>query len=701
MSANEADRVVEILANAVSTRGGAWVEANPDAIRELLRNASLTSIYPVGPVLIALQLSVIASLEGQDALQVSGSGIDDLVQRVVTDGQLDAAVARGAVDTWIRVLHASRSVGGNPSGTDASSAIGGDQGTPVGEVQETAVSRLRRLRDSRRMVGSPAQTGSDATPWAGDPTIRISGAEATRLALGDHAAPDTQALNAPAAVAPAVDARPEQATSSVTTTSVTTPAAPSTGMAAVRRYWFPASALVVTVIGVGVAVVMTPGPPGAPAPAERAATAGPVQMAPIQPTASATPMSTEARWQETLGKLGVAWDKDWPGAIAALDTFRASAPDHDEAKQKLYVALVAYGQVLSDGGDTPKAIAQWVRARDLLPGKTDAPRLLAALTPVPIQSPTPVPAPTSVAPVAPTPVAASAPSRSGQWVTWGAKGSAPGQFSGPRGIAVDPQGNVYVSEFGNHRIQKFSSGGQPLSVIGRQGSQPGQFDQPFGLVVDARGGLVVAEWGNNRVQRLSATGQPVSAWGNPGGAKSAVRGEFNYPQGIAVDAQGTIYVTDSGNNRVQVFSSSGQLVNVWGQRGEAPGQFYAPDGIAVDSNGNLYIAEYGNNRVQVLSAGGRIVSQWGSKGSGPGEFNGAGGLAIDGQGNVYVADQGNSRIQKFSARGAFLAQWGAAGGAKGTGPGEFNTPIGIAIDRDGSIYVTDFGNNRVQKLPAR
>jgi DNA-binding beta-propeller fold protein YncE len=115
----------------------------------------------------------------------------------------------------------------------------------------------------------------------------------------------------------------------------------------------------------------------------------------------------------------------------------------------------------------------------------------------------------------------------------------------------------------------------------------------------------------------------------------------------------------------------------------------------------VYIAEYGNNRVQVMTAAGRFVSQWGGKGSGPGEFNGAGGLAIDGQGNVYVADQGNSRIQKFSARGAFLTQWGAPGGAKGTGPGEFNTPIGIAVDRDGSIYVTDFGNNRVQKLPAR
>ena len=691
MSVSEADRVIEILANAVSTRGAAWVEDNPDAIRELLRG--LSGVYPIGPVLIALQLGVVASLEGRDGSDGQGLAIDDLVQRVVRDGQLDVAVARVAVDTWVRVLGDSRSVGRIANDAHAGGFVGLDGNTLPGEGQETAVNRLKRLRDSRRLVGSSGQTGSDAVASASEPTIRISGVEVTRIAAGDRAALDSQSVLAATVGASDFDARPDQVQPQVTTSPGTSPkpSAPPSGLSAFRRYLFPASALVVTLIGVGVAVIVTPGPPGAPA--ERSATSVPAQVAPIQPTASATPMSTEARWQETLGKLGVAWDKDWPGAIAALDAFRASAPDHDEAKQKLYVALVAYGQVLSDGGDTPKAIAQWVRARDLLPGKADAPRLLSALTPVPIQSSTPVPAPTTVA--------ASAPSTFGQWVTWGTKGSAPGQLSGPRGIAIDPQGNVYVSEFGNHRIQKFSSGGQSLSVIGRQGNQPGQFDQPFGLVVDARGGLVVAEWGNNRLQRLTATGQPVSTWGNSGGAKSAARGEFNYPQGIAVDAQGTVYVTDSGNNRVQVFSSSGQLVSVWGQRGDAPGQFYAPDGIAIDSNGNVYIAEYGNNRVQVMTAGGRFVSQWGGKGSGPGEFNGAGGLAIDGQGNVYVADQGNSRIQKFSARGAFLTQWGAPGGAKGTGPGEFNTPIGIAVDRDGSIYVTDFGNNRVQKLPAR
>lgn len=546
-------------------------------------------------------------------------------------------------------------------------------------------------------MGSPMQTGSDVSPWPGNPTLHISGAEATRVASGDRAALDAIGSD----VAPAFDARPDQLPFGVPTSPHTFPP-PSkslTGVSAVRRYWFLASATVVTLVGVGVAVIVTPGSPGAPA--ERSATAGPAQVAPIQPTASSTPMSTEGRWQETLGKLGVAWDKDWPGAIAALDTFRAGAPDHDEAKQKLYVALVEYGKVVNVGGDTPKAIAQWVRARDVLPGKTEAPGLLSALTPVPTQSPTPVPALPSVAPAAPTRAVASAPLRAGQWVSWGTEGSAPGQLSGPRGVAVDAQGNVHVSEFGNHRIQKFSSGGQPLSVMGGKGSRPGQFDQPFGLAFDARGGLLVAEWGNNRVQRLTATGQPVSAWGNPDGAKSAARGEFSYPQGISVDAQGTMYVTDSRNNRVQVFSSSGQLVNVWGQRGDAPGQFYAPDGIAVDANGNVFVSEYGNNRVQVLTAGGRFITSWGSKGSGPGEFNGPGGLAIDAQGNVYVADQGNSRIQMFSARGVALMEWGAPGGAKGTRPGEFNTPIGIAIDRAGSVYVTDFGNNRVQKLSAR
>ena len=449
----------------------------------------------------------------------------------------------------------------------------------------------------------------------------------------------------------------------------------------------------VGVVALGIVVATNMRSQSSAAPPAPVATAAPRSME--APTAA----SAEARWQDTLRKLDGVWDKDWPSAISLIDAFRATAPEHDESKQKLYVALVAYGQVLNDGGDTPKATAQWVRARDLLPGKADAPRLLTALTPIPTTAP-----PTAVPTNAPAPqVSTQLPGAAradsaifGMWSAWGTKGTGPGQFDGPRGIAVDSQGNVWVSEFGNHRIQKFSASGQSLGTTGRQGAQSGQMDQPFGLAIDVRGALLVAEWGNNRVQRLGTSSLPAYVWGSPSGEKSAARGEFNYPQGIAISAQGTMYVTDTGNNRVQVFAPSGQLQAVWGQRGDAPGQFYAPDGIAVDAAGNVYVAEYGNNRVQVLSPDGRPLTSWGSKGNGTTQFSGAAGLALDGSGNVYVADQGNGRILKFSGRGEPSTSWRVGG--NGTGAGQFNTPVGLAVGADGSVYVTDFGNNRVQRF---
>jgi len=420
-------------------------------------------------------------------------------------------------------------------------------------------------------------------------------------------------------------------------------------------------------------------------------------------------VSADSRWQEILLKVNGVWGRDWQTTISLIDAFRSSAPEHDESKQKLYDALIAYGQLLNGGGDTQKATAQWVRARDLLPGRPDATLLLASLTPLATTIPTATLVPTSTpVPNIPTAVVASpvltnipVTGRSGndvvnRWSAWGTKGTAPGQFDGPRGIAVDRQGNVYVSEYGNNRIQKFSASGQLIEVIGRQGALAGQMDQPFGLFVDLRGTLFVAEWGNNRVQRFATAGQPAYVWGSASGQKSAVRGEFNFPQGIAFDAQGMMYVTDAGNHRVQVFAPSGQLQAVWGQRGDAPGQFYAPDGIAIDGAGNIYVTEYGNNRVQVLSPDGRPLFMWGSRGSGTGEFSGAAGVVIDRVGDVYVADQGNARILKFSGRGVPLGSWGS--GVKSTGIGQFNTPVGLAIGPDGSLYVTDFGNNRVQRL---
>lgn len=113
---------------------------------------------------------------------------------------------------------------------------------------------------------------------------------------------------------------------------------------------------------------------------------------PIPPTATPT---IEQRWVATQGLLGAAWEKDWPAAISALEAFRKDYPDHDESKQKLYAALVSYGKLQAEGGDRRGAVAPWVKAQDLLPGRGEAQQLLVALTPTPTPIPTNTPMPTA------------------------------------------------------------------------------------------------------------------------------------------------------------------------------------------------------------------------------------------------------------------------------------------------------------------
>ena len=124
------------------------------------------------------------------------------------------------------------------------------------------------------------------------------------------------------------------------------------------------------------------------------------------------------------------------------------------------------------------------------------------------------------------------------------------------------------------------------------------------------------------------------------------------------------------------------------------GNSYYPEGVAVDGQGNVYVADSFNDRIQKFDSSGNYLGQWGSCGSGNGQFKGPLGVAVDGQGNVYVADTGNNRIQKFDSSGGYLGQWGSYGSENG----QFKYPIGVAVDGKGNIYVADLGNGRHPKI---
>jgi len=232
---------------------------------------------------------------------------------------------------------------------------------------------------------------------------------------------------------------------------------------------------------------------------------------------------------------------------------------------------------------------------------------------------------------------------------WGAFGSGDGQFEAPLAVATDPSGSVYVVDAYNSRIQKFTSAGGFVTKWGTFGSAPGQFNFFFGgggsagIAVDASGFVYVADYGNDRIQKFTSAGGFVTAWGTSGTGDGQLRG----PDGIAVDAGGNVYVAEAGNDRIQKFTSTGTFVAKWGSSGSGPGQLSAPDGVAVDGSGNVYVVDRLNDRIEQFTTDGTFVREWGTPGGGPGQLASPEGIAVDASGDVFVSEGINDRIQKF------------------------------------------------------
>jgi sugar lactone lactonase YvrE len=262
-------------------------------------------------------------------------------------------------------------------------------------------------------------------------------------------------------------------------------------------------------------------------------------------------------------------------------------------------------------------------------------------------------------------------------------------IKGISGIVLDGRGNMYLAEFDDDRIYKYSTSGKLLAQWGGHGSGPGQLDSPDKLALDAQGNLYVTEVGsqspagNSRIQKFSPTGVPLSQWGTFGSAL----GQFNTPVGIAVDEQGDIYIADVGNHRIQKLSSLGQPIAQWHTVGSGTGETTEIGyDLALDASGNVYVSEPhpfsdGNDRIEKFSPAGALLGTWGGSGVGPGQFSQPTGVAVDSKGNVFVIDSGHSRIQELSSKGRYVAQWDAPQAG-------FRFVSKIAVDNHGNMYVT-------------
>ena len=180
--------------------------------------------------------------------------------------------------------------------------------------------------------------------------------------------------------------------------------------------------------------------------------------------------------------------------------------------------------------------------------------------------------------------------------SFGTCGSGYGQFNEPCGVAVDCEGNILAADCNNHRIQKFTVEGQFLAVVGTIGrSGHLQFNYPWDIAI-SNNKVYVTDFGNNRIQVLHSDLTFSSTFGKEGSGK----GQFNYPQGIACGSTGNVYVTDSKNHRIQVFTAEGKFLRMFGRRGQGKGELDMPISIAVH-DGLLYVGEGGNCRVSVFS----------------------------------------------------------------------------------------------------
>lgn len=182
------------------------------------------------------------------------------------------------------------------------------------------------------------------------------------------------------------------------------------------------------------------------------------------------------------------------------------------------------------------------------------------------------------------------------------------------------------------------------------------------------------------------------------------RNEFIWPTSLASDSNGDLYCCDEYGNFVAVFGPdgpyyklpeydpSGESTQKWGEHGNLPGQLNGPAGIEFDQNDNLYLVDSGNNRIQIFTKDGRFIDTWGDFGTDPGQFNNPWGITIDSESNILVADWGNHRIQKFTPDGNFVMSIEST--PQDDDPLYY--PSDVAVDRAGDIYVADWGNNRVK-----
>lgn len=278
-------------------------------------------------------------------------------------------------------------------------------------------------------------------------------------------------------------------------------------------------------------------------------------------------------------------------------------------------------------------------------------------------------------------------------------------MNAPRSLAVAPDGTVYVADSRNHRILHLDLQGNVLHQWGSFADGvgtpigEGTFNEPWGIAVGPDGSVYVTDTWNHRVEKFSASGRFIKTWGIFG--QGEVPDAFYGPRGLAVDAQGRVYVTDTGNKRIVVFDADGNFITQFGSAGFEPGQFDEPVGVAVDKNGTVYVTDTWNQRIQtftpVESENGLVFlpeKQWDVFGWFGQSLENKPFIAVNDDLHVFITDPEGYRVIEFDPNGEIVRVWGDYG----DGNSSFGIASGIAIDAEGHVWVTDGAFNRVMRF---
>jgi sugar lactone lactonase YvrE len=310
-----------------------------------------------------------------------------------------------------------------------------------------------------------------------------------------------------------------------------------------------------------------------------------------------------------------------------------------------------------------------------------------------------------------------------------------GSLNFPCGVALGAAGNMYIADYYNNRTREVSTSGTINTVAGTGAPQfygdggpatSASLHGPKGVALDGAGNLYIADYFNNRIRKVGLSGIISTVAGNgtqgfSGDGGPATSASLSYPAGVAVDAAGNLYIGDTYNHRIRNVTPSGNISTVAGNGTQGfsgdggPGTgaaLYQPMGVAVDTAGNLYIADYANCRIRKVTPSGTITTvagngSWGFSGDGGpatnGSLSGPAGLAVDAAGNLYVADTNNNRMRKVTPSGIIstVAGNGIQGFSGDGGPAtsaSLYQPVGVAVDATGNLYIADWINCRIRKV---